>query len=215
MRFKATFARLLVVLVLASGSAQAATILDVSAALSLSDPIQLGRLSRNAIQQDWAGSEPFPGVINPTTPYHYRAFLLNVGLTPYIQINFDSISANTFVSAYQTSYRPNTPGAPVGGPNYGFDVNWLGDAGVSGTNFGNPLFFQVLVPQNFNLLVIVNNTGAADLGVGDPFRLLVEGFVDSQFTEPGAAVPEPASLLLGSLGFAAVALHRRARQRSR
>jgi hypothetical protein len=123
---------------------------------------------------DWSGGEQFPGAFNPSTNYHYHAYRVSVRSTPFIQINVDSVSANTFVSAYDTSYAPES----------GFDTNWLGDAGFSG-NFPppSPIFFQVRIPQNHDLLIVVNNTGAANVGVGDPFHLIVEGFADSQFTE--------------------------------
>jgi hypothetical protein len=207
MKSFSAFGTLMMVLGLAHGSAQAIPLLDVSGALTLADPIQLGRLSRNGLPQDWSHGESFPGVINPSTAYHYHAFLLNVGETPFIQINVDSVSLNTFFSAYDTSYVPNS----AGGPNFGFDINWLGDAGFSGNPFpGDPLFFQVLVPMHHDLLVIVNNTLAGNVGVGDPFHLLVEGFVDSAFTEP---IPEPATAWLACSGLALVALRRLRRRR--
>jgi hypothetical protein len=202
MKSLSTIGKLIVVLLLATGTAQALPLLDVSSSVSLADPTQLGRLSRNGIPQDWAGDEAFPGVINTTTAYHYHAFVVDVGDTPFIQINLDSLSLNTFVSAYDTAYLPNSAGAPF----FGFNTNWLGDAGFSGNAFpGDPLFFQVVAPAHHNLLVIVNNTAAANVGVGDPFRLQVEGFLDSEFTEP---VPEPATLFLSATGLALLALKR-------
>jgi hypothetical protein len=199
---------LIVGLLLASSSVQALPLLDVSGALSLADPTQLGRLSRNGVPQDWSGGEPFPGVINTSTAYHYTFFTVNVGDTPFVQIEVDSVSTATFFSAYDTAYLPNSAGAP----NFGFNTNWLGDAGTSGNFFGvDPLFFQVLVPAQHNLLVIVNNTMAANVGVGDPFHLTVEGFVDSAFTEP---VPEPATMFLASTGLALL-VFKRSRIRSR
>jgi hypothetical protein len=174
MKSKSTIAKLLFFLFLATDSARAQCIFDVTGALAPTDPVQLGRLSRNAIPQDWSGGEQFPGVINVSATYHYHTYLLSIHSTPFVQINFDSVSRNTFVSAYDTSYAPES----------GFVTNWLGDAGFSG-NFPdpNPIFFQVRIPQSHDLLVVVNNTGASNIGVGDPFRLMVEGFADSEFTE--------------------------------
>lgn len=191
---------------LASVTARAATIFDLSSSVTLADPTQAGRLSRNGIAQDWSGGEPFPGAINTATIYHYHAYSVNVGPNSFIQINFDSISANTFVSAYNTSYAPNSAGSP----NFGFDTNWLGDPGFSGNFFGvDPLFFQVIMPVNGNLIIVVNNTAAANAGVGDPFHIIVEGFIDSEFTD----APEPSAIVLSGAGLMLLAIGSRARER--
>jgi hypothetical protein len=183
-------------------TARASVLLDFNSALTATDPTQLGRLSRNGLPQDWTGGEVFPGVINPTTAYHYHTYSVNVGLGPFVQVLFDSISTDLFISAYDTSYLPNSAGAP----NFGFNVNWLGDAGLSGMFFpGDPLFFQVLVPINHVLVLVVSETLGANAGVGDPFHLTVERFKDSNFTD----VPEPASLLLGGAGLALAGVRRR------
>jgi len=195
---------LIAIMMLTASTARAAVLLDLGSALTITDTFQLGRLSRNGLPQDWAGSEAFPGVINPTTSYHYHTYAVNVGLTPFIQVLFDSISTDTFISAYDTSYLPNSAGAP----NFGFNVNWLGDAGTSGNFFGlDPLFFQVLAPANHLLVLVVSETLGSNAGVGDPFHLTVEGFVDTEFTD----VPEPASLLLAGTGVGLTALRRRRR----
>jgi len=214
MKLISTAGTLALFILLATGSARATSLLDVSDAVALTDPTQVGRLSRNGVPQDWTGGELFPGVINTATPYHYLVLSVAVGITPFVQIEFDSVSTNTFISAYDTTYAPNS----AGGPNFGFDTNWLGDPGLSGNSFGtDPLFFQVLVPQNHNLLLVINNTAAGNVGVGDPFHLIVEGFIDSEFTDPpvAAPVPEPATLLLSGGGFALLGLRRRYRGRQR
>ena len=202
--------RLALLIALASSYARAATILDISSLLVVGDPTQQGRLSRNAIAQDWAGSELFPGILNPTITYHYHVYSVNVGITPFIQISVDSISPNTFVAAYDTSYVPNAA-AP---PSLGLNVNWLGDAGLSGNPFpGDPGFFQIRIPVGHNLLIVVSNVGASNVGVGDPYRILAEGFVDSEFTEPASpAVPEPSSAILLTAGGLAICVLRRFRQ---
>src|SRR5689334_19672918 len=126
---------LLVGLFIATGTAQALPLLDVTDALSLTDPTQMGRLSRDGVPSDWSATKPFPGVLNTTTAYHYHAYLIDVGLAPFIQIILDSNSVNLFVSAYDTAYLPNSAGAP----NFGFNLNYLGDAGFSGDPFpGDP-----------------------------------------------------------------------------
>jgi hypothetical protein len=174
MKSLSTIGMLVFFLLLATGTARAQCILNVASALAPTDPVQQGRLSRNGIPQDWSDGEPFPGVINVATQYHYRTYQVSVRNTPYVQINFDSISPSTFVSAYETSYDPAN----------GIATNWLGDAGFSG-NFPppSPIFFQVRIPQNHDLILVINNTGGGNVGVGHPFRLIVEGFADSQFTE--------------------------------
>lgn len=189
MKMISAFARGLILAVsLAASAAHADILFDTTGALSATDPTQLGRIFRNGIQQDWAGSEVFQGTTNTGTSYHYTTYVINVGLTPFIQIDFDSASPNTFISAYQTSY---TPGAGLG-------VNWLGDEGASGNFFGiDPSFFNVRAALNGFLVIVVNGTSTgANSGVGDPFHLIVEGFLDANFTSTVAAVPEPSTLLL-------------------
>ncbi|HEY3441351.1 MAG TPA: PEP-CTERM sorting domain-containing protein [Paludibaculum sp.] len=189
-----------------TSAASGAVLFTITDSLANTDPTQLGRLSRNGIPQDWAGSEPFPGTINLATPYHYRYYDVNVGATPFIQIIMDASTVTEFASAYITSYDPANKA-----------TNWLGDAGVSGNYFGvDPLFFQVIATPNSILRVVINNTtgGALPLGNGI-FTLTVEGYIDSSFGEPGA-VPEPATLGLTLAGLGALAFlhHRRRRNAS-
>jgi hypothetical protein len=179
----------------------AAVIANINSQLMQSDPTQLGRLSRNGIPSDWSAPKAFPGSINLATAYRFETFTVNVGSTSFIQIDFDEIggTANLFASAYLNSYNPLSPA-----------TNYLGDAGVSGDFFGvDPLVFQVIVPQNQNVVILVNDTTAAGQGVGTRFNILVEGFLDSQFTE----APEPESWLLTAAGLTGAAFARRWRRR--
>jgi hypothetical protein len=165
--------RLLFVMALTGVSAPAAILFDLpSDSLTAANPTQLGRLSRNGLAQDWDGDEPYPGVINTTTAYNYKTYSIDVGVDSFIQIDMDSLSANTFASAYLESYSPGSPN--------GFQLNWLGDAGSSGNSFGtDPIFFQVQVPVGDTLVVVVNTTGASGLGLGNPYHLTVEGYIES------------------------------------
>jgi hypothetical protein len=179
-----------------------AEVIDMfSSALTLGNPTQLGRLSRNGVPQDWTGAESaFSGVINTSTTYHYVTYTYTPTTlldAPYIQIDVDSVSTNTFFSAYAGSYDPLHP-----------SVGWLGDAGSSGNFFGvDPLFFQIILPVGENLVIVANNSGAANLGVGDPYTVTVEAFSDTEFDDPApiATTPEPSTLVLLGSGFLGVA----------
>src|SRR3954449_8112339 len=157
--------------VLSASLSSAATIYESGlAALKVTDPVQISRLNRSAVLSNWSAPKPFPGVVNPTVSYRYATFVLPWVLYPYIQITMDDVSGTgqTFASAYINSYAPNNTA-----PNFGLNTNYLGDAGFSGNFFGNdPIAFQVVVPVGGSLAVVVNDTGA---GIGQPFRLLVEG----------------------------------------
>jgi len=174
-------------------------------ALSAGSPTQLGRISRDGIISDWSSPKVFPGTINPATSYHYENYLVPIQYFPFIQISFDDVSgqANTFASAYLNSYNPANKA-----------LNYLGDAGSSGNFFGvDPIAFQVLVDTGNTLVVVVNDANAAGAGVGQPYRIIVEGFSDTNFNE---ATPEPATMLLsgGGLGVALL-LFRRSRKTNR
>jgi len=206
---------LLGTLALSSGLAQAAVLYTGTISLISTDPTQLGRLSRNGIPQDWSGQEPFPGVLNLTTSYHYETISVLVpNWLSYLQITIDSNNANILASAYDTSYTPDPLAA-----NRGLDVNWLGDAGGSGNFFGtSPRFFQVIDQTAANsstgfgtALVVLDETTNTGTGLNSPVDVLVEGFSDANFNE----IPEPVTFLLLGAGMVALAARYRYRSQAR
>jgi hypothetical protein len=196
-------------LALSSNLAKAAVLFSADVSISASDPTQLGRLSRNGIAQDWAFSEPFPGVVNPATSYHYLAISVFVpNWLSFLQISLDSENVNIFGSAYDSAYVPVS----------GLNVNFLGDAGFSGNAFGNPIFFQVVAqtasvtPSGGYVVIVLNETSTNGAGLNSPVGLVVEGFSDTEFNETAPTVPEPSTyLFLGSGSAALLVLNRRRR----
>ena len=189
------------------GLAEATPIYMDTMTITGASPTQLGRLSRDGIASDWSAAKTFPGVINPTTTYHYTTLDLDIAALEapnsygaYIQIDFDSVAATTFLSAYLDSYSPSN-----------LATNYLGDPGTSGNYFGvDPLFFQVVVPSTHHLVLVLNETtpnGGLDL----PGDLVVEAFTDTKYTDLSSGpnpVPEPATWQLLMSGMAILTARR-------
>ncbi len=197
-------------------AAQADFLLTTTGALTAADPIQEGRISRDGESQNWAGDKVYPGIFNATTRYNYTTFQVDVGETTFIQIDFDSLSANTFVSAWLGGYNPLNLASGDG---------WLGDPGNSGNFFSgtDPEFFSFVAPANSTITVVVNQT-AQGAGLGDPFTLIVEAYCDRLFTSstrgsctnaPPPGVPEPGTLWLATVPLALLAGRRFLSRRQR
>lgn len=187
--FFSRFIACLFLTVILTSVSSAATILDVTDSVAVTDPTQQGRLSRNNfVGQDWGGDESFPGVVNTAVTYHFKAYTIpaaSVQPGGFVQIILDDLGANQgniFVSAFQNSYNPNSAGAP----NFGFDTNWLGDNGFSGNFFGGTasVSFQVRVPPAADLVIVVTNTGGGNIGTNEQYRLIAQSYTDPAFTSP-------------------------------
>ncbi len=66
--------RLILLAFLVTTAAQAAILFDITSQLFSNDPTQLGRLSRNGVQQDWTkvSGNSYSGPSAPTTTYVYN-----------------------------------------------------------------------------------------------------------------------------------------------
>ncbi len=184
----------------------------LTTSITSADRIQQGRLSRNGVPQDYAGDEPFPGVINPTTSYRYATFYVDVGSTPFLDIGIDTPDGNEFGSVYQTSYDPANK-----------QTNWLGDAGGSNFTFDNfnPFsdggYIETVAALNSTVVIVVNTTAAAFGGVGSLFTLSVQGSSDADFTNLRdlaiSRIPEPSTIVLLVAPFGLLLLRRQGRDR--
>jgi len=193
---------------LMGGLAQATTIKTDTLAIGAGDPTQLGRLFRDTVISDWSAPKPFPGVTTATTTYHYTTLDLDISALEsvmglayggFIQINFDSNFATTFLSAYLDFYNPAN-----------LATNYLGDPGASGNFFGvDPAFFQVIVPATHHLILVLNET-TTNGGINLPGNLVVEAFSDTEFTDL-EAIPEPGTCALLFSGMAILLKTRRRR----
>jgi hypothetical protein len=182
------------VLLLALGVAVPASALPITAFTATSGAsgnTQTGRLSRDGVPSDWSSLKAFPGVFGAAT-INYTAYtilgsMFDFGLggyAGYVQISVDDPLTSAFSSAYKNSYDPSN-----------MALNYLGDMGSSGNVFGFPRSFQIYVAPGDNLVLLFNNL-SFNAGLTDPLGVLVEGFVDTMYTDPTQGVPEPASSLL-------------------
>lgn len=204
-----TLARAAVLLSTLVGAAAFADPMPLSVVITASDPVEKGRPSRNGLPQDFDGTEPFPGFINPTLSYHFHPYTINVGLNPYVTITFDSLSPNTFLSAYQSAYYVTAP-----------QTTWLGDAGTSGNYFGtDPLSFSFIAAINSTVVLILNET-TPNAGLNYSPALVYaqlssdrdyDNTVDVAITSGGQVIPEPATLALFGAPLVGLALVRRRR----
>jgi hypothetical protein len=169
----------------------AITLFDSGAvAIANGDPTQAGRLARAVHNpSDWSQTTAFPGTANAGVTYHYRTFTIPASVmvnTPFVQVFIDDqgpVNLGPFLSAYANSYDPTNEA-----------TNYLGDEGFSGNFPGDRSFFQLHMTPGQDLVVLVNGTqggagGAND--VGKPYRVVVEGFTDTLYSNPSTPTPTP------------------------
>jgi hypothetical protein len=189
-------------LFLAATFARAAIIYDSGLTTFSPTGTQFGRISRNGVPSDWSGPKAFPGVTGAPAARAYEVITVNSGLFPFIQITFDDPGVLLFDAAYITAYQPVNVA-----PNYGLDMNYLGDPGLS-EPLGNPSFFQIVVAPHTDILIPINEVNPGG-GNGAQFQLIVEGFFDTAYDD----VPEPSAFILFGSGITLIAILRRRRQR--
>src|SRR5262249_2825942 len=115
---------LLIAFVLVPKLLLASTIYDTGLVTFTPTGTQFGRIARDGVASDWSEPKTFPGVTGAPTPRGYEVFTVNSGPFPFLQILFDDPTASLFASAYLNPYAPVNVA-----PNYGLNVNYLGDPG--------------------------------------------------------------------------------------
>ena len=191
-------------LLMAAAVARGEILLDTGLVTFSPTGTEFGRLSRNGVSSDWATTKPFPGVIGAPAPRAYEAFTISSNLYSFLQITLDDPSVSFIDAAYLGSFTPvNTA------PNYGLDVNYLGDPGFS-EPAGNPSFFQIVAALGTTVVIPIAEVNQGG-GAGRPFELIVEGFFDTEYND-ASTVPEPSYLILLGCACAAIALLRSKRR---
>ena len=138
--------------------------------------------NRDGNASTWGSHKSFPGVTGAPVTRGYEIFIVDSGIFPFLQISLDDPTTGLFVAAYMNAYNPVNLA-----PNYGLDVNYLGDPGLS-QPFGSPSFFQIQVPLHTRVILPINEIDPG-AGTGRPFNLIVEGFLDASFADVPSRAP--------------------------
>lgn len=189
---------------LTCGAARATDIYSTTLSIPTTAPTQFGRLLRSGVPSRWSTQKPFPGVIDAVIAYHFTTLDLDVAAleasysySPYLQITFASPYATTFLSAYSGSFSP-----------LDLASNYLGDEGTSGDSPGGARVFQLVVPRDTHLVLVLNESFPYG-GVGLPGNVLIQAFADTNDDDLSVApVPEPATWSLVAPGLALLVIAR-------
>jgi len=162
---------------------KASLIFDSGAVPFVASGTQFGRISRDGVASEWGSTKAFPGVIGAPTARSYELFTVDSGVFPFLQVTLDDPTASLFVAAFLSSYNPVNVA-----PNFGLDVNYLGDPGVS----GNPNVFRIEVAPHTQVVLPINEVNPGG-GVGQSIDLKVEGF---------QVAPEPSTIVFATFALA-------------
>src|SRR5262249_41449845 len=133
-----------------AGIAQAGLILDTGAVTFAPAGTQFGRIARDGNASVWGVVKAFPGVTGAPTARAFETFTIHNFDRQFLQISMDDPTASFFDAAYMNSFNPVNVS-----PNFGLDVNYLGDPGIS-QPVGNPSAFQIIVAANSTVVIDVN-----------------------------------------------------------
>src|SRR4051794_17609842 len=112
--------------------AQAGLILDTGAVTFAPTGTQFGRILRNGEASVWGVVKAFPGVTGAPTARAFETFTIHNFDRQYLQISLDDPFVAFLDAAYLNSFNLVNVS-----PNFGLDVNYLGDPGNS-QPAGNP-----------------------------------------------------------------------------
>jgi hypothetical protein len=142
----------------------------ISDDVTVTDPLQFGRLTRNGMPSVAGTAKPFPGIAS-TSLFNYDAYTFtnNIGASATVVVTLDELienSARDFSAAYFNDFNPENIAS-----------NYFADEGISGDGS-----YSFNIPAGFTFVITVSSVipGAA----GAPYNLTVD-------IEPVAAVPAP------------------------